>query len=95
MELHRLILKLRAERSKLDEIIASLEHLEKTSKTDEAKKAVRKRRGRKSMDAAARQEVSERMKKYWRNRRLAKGALAEASERTAPVLAGGATEPLP
>lgn len=69
MELHKLILKLRAERAKLDEILASLEHLEKTTKTGEARKAVRKRRGRKSMDEAARKEVSERMKRYWGARR--------------------------
>ena len=69
MELHKLILKLRAERAKLDEILASLEHLAKTTRMAEARKAVRKRRGRKSMDEAARKEVSERMKRYWGMRR--------------------------
>jgi len=76
MELHKLIVKLRAERAKLDEILASLEHLERTTKTNEAKKAVRKRRGRKSMDAAARKEVSQRMKRYWGARRQQQAAPA-------------------
>ena len=67
MELPKLIEKLREERTKLDDVIASLEQLEATMA--EAKKVVRKKRGRKSMDEAGRKEVSERMKKYWASRR--------------------------
>jgi hypothetical protein len=67
MELPKLIEKLREERAKLDVVIASLEQLEATMA--EAKKVVRKKRGRKSMDEAGRKEVSERMKKYWASRR--------------------------
>ncbi len=88
MELHKLILKLKGERAKLEEVIASLENLERTSKTGEARKAVRKRRGRKSMDAAARQEVSERMKRYWSMRRQANQAAQEADAAAASVLTG-------
>ena len=66
-ELPKLIEKLRQERAKLDDVIASLEHLEAT--IAEAKKVVRKKRGRKSMDEAGRKEVSERMKRYWASRR--------------------------
>jgi peptidoglycan hydrolase CwlO-like protein len=67
MELPKLIDKLRDERTKLDNVIAALEQLEATMA--EAKKLVRKKRGRKSMDEAGRKEVSERMKKYWASRR--------------------------
>jgi len=67
MELPILLEKLRAERAKLDDIIASLEGLDATMA--EARKVVRKKRGRKSMDEAGRKEVSERMKKYWASRR--------------------------
>ena len=67
MELPKLIEKLRQERAKLDDVIASLEQLEAT--IAEAKKVVRKKRGRKSMDEAGRKEVSERMKRYWASRR--------------------------
>ena len=67
MELPKLIEKLREERTKLDVVIASLEQLEATMA--EAKKVVRKKRGRKSMDEAGRKEVSERMKRYWASRR--------------------------
>jgi hypothetical protein len=67
MELPKLIEKLREERTRLDDVILSLEQLETTMA--EAKKVVRKKRGRKSMDEAGRKEVSERMKKYWASRR--------------------------
>ena len=67
MELPKLLEKLRQERTKLDDMILSLEQLEQTMA--EAKKVVRKKRGRKSMDEAARKEVSERMKRYWASRR--------------------------
>lgn len=67
MELPDLIEKLRQERAKLDDVIGSLEQLEATMA--EAKKVVRKKRGRKSMDETGRKEVSERMKKYWTSRR--------------------------
>ena len=67
MELQKIIEKLRKERTKLDDIIASLEHLQRTK--IEAKKLVPKKRGRKFMDEAARREVSVRMKKYWASRR--------------------------
>jgi len=72
MELGKVIRKLYEERIKLDKILASLEQLERsTARVD--KKAPKKRPGRKSMDAQARQEVSERMKKYWAGRRQRDG----------------------
>jgi hypothetical protein len=70
MELPKLIEKLREERAKLDDVIASLEQMDATMA--EARKVVRKKRGRKSMDEAGRKEVSERMKRYWASRRTAR-----------------------
>ena len=58
-----LINKLQKERSALDEIIASLEAIR--SSLMEARAAVKKRRGRKSVSMEERQMVAERMKKYW------------------------------
>lgn len=76
MDLYRIIRELVEERNRLQRIIESLEAMA------DAPVAVRtpvKRRGRKSMDPAARQEVSERMKRYWENRRAQeKGAASQA-----------------
>jgi len=63
MDLDEVIRKLRFERKKLDEVIASLEQLSIAEKVE--KTAGKGRPGRKSMDELARREVSERMKKYW------------------------------
>ena len=67
MDLYRIIRDLVQERDRLQRIIESLEA------TDHADKALArpkgKRRGRKSMDPTARVEVSERMKRYWEQRR--------------------------
>lgn len=70
MDLYKAIQDLYAEKEKLERVIASLEELQRTSSValpDEGRPA--KRRGRKSMNSKERQEVSERMKKYWESRR--------------------------
>ncbi len=66
MDIHRVLTDLRAERDRLNEIIVNLERLQGVVTHDEV---APKRRGRKSMDKAARMEVSERMKRYWSRRR--------------------------
>ena len=68
MNINRVIRDLYEEKKRLDHVIASLEEVQKTAvaKQDQTP---RKKRGRKSMDDQARQEVSERMKKYWAARR--------------------------
>ena len=71
MDLDKVIRKLYEERAKLDRVITSLEELRESSAGLETQ-ALKKRRGRKSMDAEARKEVSERMKKYWANRKKKK-----------------------
>lgn len=70
MDLFKAIRQLYEERERLNRVIASLEELEKNAgKLDQETAAVLKRRGRKSMSDRERQQVSERMKQYWANRR--------------------------
>ncbi len=69
MDLYKAIQDLYAEKEKLERVIASLEELQKTGRAAPALPRQGKRRGRKSMDAKERQEVSERMRKYWADRR--------------------------
>jgi hypothetical protein len=70
MDLYRIINELVQERDRLERIIQSLEGITPSSKV--AVRPPGKRRGRKSMDGAARKEVSERMKQYWAARRKEK-----------------------
>jgi hypothetical protein len=69
MDLYKAIRDLYAEKERLERVIASLEELQR--KASEAPEVVGRdhRRGRKSMGARERQEVSERMKRYWAARR--------------------------
>ena len=70
MDLYKAIQELYAEKEKLERVIASLEELQRTAGAaplPTAKPA--RRRGRKSMNSEERQEVSERMRKYWAQRR--------------------------
>lgn len=76
-DLYRIIRELVDERDKLDRIITSLEQMILSGETSEP---ALKRRGRKSMDSAARKQVSERMKRYWAKRRNEKnGSKDEAA----------------
>jgi len=69
MDLYKAIQDLYAEKEKLERVIASLEELQRTAGSLPLPPTGGKRRGRKSMNAKERQEVSERMKKYWASRR--------------------------
>ncbi len=71
MNIHQAIKELLAEKERLDRAIAHLEGMQK-QRVDGAPPA-QKRRGRKTMDAQARREVSERMKRYWEARRKNSG----------------------
>ena len=66
MDLHQTIQELYAEKEKLERVISSLEQLQSYA---QGQFKVSKRRGRKFMDTAERQQVSARMKKYWASRR--------------------------
>lgn len=68
MDLYRIIRELVVERDRLQKIIESLEQMKPDSKAS-IRIENTGRRGRKSMDRAARQEVSERMKRYWAQRK--------------------------
>ena len=70
MDLFKLIEELNNEKERLERVIASLEDLERASVLHiPSLPDDRKRRGRRSMGAEERQEVSARMKKYWASRR--------------------------
>ena len=69
MDLYKAIQDLYAEKEKLERVIASLEELQRTAGNLPTLPKPAKRRGRKSMNTAERQEVSERMRKYWAGRR--------------------------
>jgi hypothetical protein len=64
MDLHKILGELIAERHRLGKIIATLEDLH-----GQGGFAAPKKRGRKNMDAAARNAVSQRMKRFWAERR--------------------------
>lgn len=70
MDLYRIISELVAERDRLARIIQSLEEMESAAPRS---KSPPRKRGRKFMDSAARREVSERMKRYWAERRKGNG----------------------
>jgi len=72
MDLYKAIQDLYAEKEKLERVIASLEELQRTAGSVPDLPKPARRRGRKSMDTAERQEVSERMRKYWASRRQGK-----------------------
>ena len=72
MDLYKIIRELVEERNRVSRIIASLDEMTKGGKKS-ASQTGHSRRGRKSMDASARQEVSERMKRYWAKRRADQG----------------------
>ena len=69
MDLYKAIQDLYAEKEKLERVIASLEELQRAAEASPLPKVEGKRRGRKSMGSKEREEVSERMKKYWDARR--------------------------
>ena len=69
MDLYKAIQDLYAEKEKLERVIASLEELQRSAGSVPVLPKAVKRRGRKSMDTSERQEVSERMRKYWAARR--------------------------
>jgi len=64
MDLNKAIKELHEELEKINQVIASLEHFQNTGTLP-----VPPHRGRKSMGAAERRLVSERMKRYWAGRR--------------------------
>ncbi len=81
MDIYRVINQLRMERARLDSIIKTLESLQTEDPTGP------KRRGRKFMDDGDRKAVSERMKRYWEQRRRSGAGGAQSSEAHAATAA--------
>ena len=69
MDLFRTIQELHAERKRLVELIQAVEEIQGYYASRLALQKTRRRRGRKSMGTAERQQVSLRMRKYWEMRR--------------------------
>ena len=70
MNLYKAIQYLKAQKEDLERIITLLEELRRSGAPGaDVAPCVAKRRGRKSMSSAEREEVSKRMKKYWASRR--------------------------
>jgi hypothetical protein len=83
MDLYRIIRELVQERDRLQRIIESLEDVKPSEESPRPLEG--KRRGRKSMDRAAREEVSQRMKNYWEQRRAERDALSKTQDVDANV----------
>lgn len=94
MDLYKAIRELVDERKRIDRIIASLEAMLKkgtptTLEKTPASGGSKNRRGRKSMSAEERREVSERMARYWAAKRASKEA--EDPDTTGPDSSGPPT----
>ncbi|MCU0228520.1 MAG: hypothetical protein MUF01_12865 [Bryobacterales bacterium] len=68
MDFYEVLAHLVAERKRIDEMIQVLETLQREQDEGSAKSTIG-RRGRKSMGAEERKRVSERMRRYWAERR--------------------------
>jgi hypothetical protein len=79
MDVNKALRELYVEKRRLDVAIATLEAKARGGSYRRAKA----KRGRKSMSAEERAEVSKRMAKYWEERRAAAKALETASAETA------------
>ena len=75
MDIYKAIRELHSEKVRLDRVIAALEDLQNHGDSS-AGPGVGRRRGRKSMKAEEREQVSVRMKQYWARRR-SKGEMAD------------------
>ena len=78
MNINKAIRELYEEKKRLDHVIASLEEKQRNGGLEIAA-GREKRRGRKSMDIEARQQVSERMKRYWAARRKQEPSLQQSN----------------
>jgi hypothetical protein len=79
MDLYRIIRELVQERDRLQRIIDSLEEMKPDGRAS-ARQDRGKRRGRKSMDSAGREQVSDRMKRYWARRKVEQSGEAKGPD---------------
>ncbi len=98
MDLYKAIRSLYEEKKRLDRLIQSLEKIQARAVTTQLEKP-RSRRGRRGMSSDERQQVSERMKRYWAGRReqaAGAGAGGPPSEpERAEAAAAAAGSPIP
>ena len=94
MNINKAIRELYEEKKRLDRVIASLEEMQRTAVVPGVAPPP-KRRGRKFMDPQARQEVSERMKRYWETRRKQAQALPNDLRRAPAKTFGESIKRLP
>ena len=80
MDLYRAIRELYTEKERLDRVIASLEELV-TSGQPLPGEPEPKRRGRKGMGTEEREQVAERMRRYWAAKRAAPAAKVRATSK--------------
>ncbi len=78
MDLYKAIRSLYEEKKRLDRLIQSLEKIQARAAATQVEKP-RSRRGRRGMSADERQQVSERMKRYWAGRRAEAASAAAGS----------------
>jgi hypothetical protein len=71
LDLSKTIQELHAERDRLTGLIRAVEEVQQYYASAPKRQEKVSKRGRKSMDAAERRQVSERMRKYWAQRREA------------------------
>ena len=84
MDVEKTLRELYAEKRAIDSTIASLERRLAAS----SRGAAPKKRGRKSMSTTERRTVSERMRRYWDNRRKQMRELDSASDNSTEAAAG-------
>jgi hypothetical protein len=80
VNINKTIRELIEEKKRLDRVIGTLEEMQRNGPVEVA--APPKKRGRKSMDEQARQEVSARMKRYWESRRKQESVIEPGREQT-------------
>jgi hypothetical protein len=83
MDIIKALRELHAERKRLNSLIASLEAQLAAARKPGAVRKSHRRRGRKSMNAAERLEVSKRMTLYWEARRAELRELSPSAEQRA------------
>ena len=79
MNLSRAIQELHAERKRIVELIQAVEAVQEHYTSQPTREKRVRRRGRKSMGQAERQQVSERMKRYWAARRDSEASQAQGA----------------
>jgi hypothetical protein len=79
VNINKTIRELVEEKKRLDRVIGTLEEMQRMGPVEVATLA-QKKRGRKSMDGQARQQVSERMKRYWQSRRKQESPVVSGAE---------------